>query len=93
VSQSPAALEVLATVWTMRLLALRLAPMEGSLLHPMTIRRDLHRLGCRRPKPKHESPRIGHFSGLLKRNRGPRLKDETNHLGGQLLSPSLGVES
>jgi transposase len=57
VSQSPEALEVLATVWTAGLLALQLVPVVGSLLHPETIRRHLHRLGWRWRKPKYESPR------------------------------------
>lgn len=80
-------------MWTMGLLALQLAPVGGSLLHPETIRCHLHCLGWRWRKPKHESPRIGHFLSLLKQHFGLELKDETNHLGDQLLSPSLGVKS
>ena len=57
VSQSPVALGVLATVWTVGLLALQLVPVVGRLLHPETIRRHLHRLDWRWRKPKHESPR------------------------------------
>jgi len=57
VSQSPGTLGVWATVWTVGLLALQLAPVVGSLLHPETIRRHLHDLGWRWRKPKYESPR------------------------------------
>lgn len=75
-------------MWTMWLLALQLAPVGSSLLHPETIRRHLRRLGWHWRKPKHESPRIG-----LKQHSDLELKDETTHLGDQLLSPSLGVKS
>jgi len=57
VSQSPVALGVWATVWTVGLLALQLVPVVGRLLHPETIRRHLDRLDWRWRKPKHESPR------------------------------------
>lgn len=80
-------------MWTMGLLALQLAPVGSSLLHPETIRCHLHRLGWRWRKPKHESPRIGHFLSLLKQHFGLELKDEMNHLSDQLLSPSLEVKS
>lgn len=57
VSQSPAALGLWATVWTVGLLARQLVPVVGSLLHAETIRRHLHRLDWRWRKPKHVSPR------------------------------------
>jgi putative transposase len=75
VSQSPAALGVWATVWTVGLLARQLAcpvarhrvPVLGRLLHPETVRCHLHSLGWRWRKPKHESPSKEDAQGEAKR--------------------------